>query len=65
MANAKKVATELVAAKNLEAFNALTTTASKVRYLLADGKSRGDIARFLGIRYQWVRNIEITPLKKA
>jgi hypothetical protein len=43
----------------------LTSTASKVRYLDGEGFPRGDIARILNIRYQWVRNVLITPLKKA
>ena len=54
-----------------DAVSALTTIASKVRYLLATGMSRGDISRYLTategreVRYQWIRNIELTPLKKG
>ncbi len=50
--------------------NGLTTTAAKVRYLATiyvaeDGTvNRGRIAKILDIRYQWVRNVLITPLKK-
>jgi hypothetical protein len=43
----------------------LTSTAAKIRYLLSEGQSRGDVSRTLGIRYQWVRNVELQPLKKA
>jgi AbrB family looped-hinge helix DNA binding protein len=35
----------------------LPTTASKIRALHAAGYSRSEIARFLGIRYQQVRNV--------
>lgn len=41
-----------------------TTTSSKIRALLAEGKSRSEVAKILGIRYQHVRNVEITPIKK-
>ena len=42
----------------------LTTTSSMIRFLLADGYSRGQVAKILNIRYQHVRNVEITPIKK-
>jgi hypothetical protein len=52
--------------KDIQAkLDALTSTASKVRFLDSTGMPRGDISRVLGIRYQWVRNVLITPLKKA
>jgi transposase len=35
----------------------LPTTAAKIRALAAQGRSRADIARALGIRYQHVRNV--------
>lgn len=64
MANEKKIAPKLAAevSKKLEE---LTTTSARVRYLHSTGMSRGDIARTLNIRYQWVRNVLITPLKKS
>ena len=40
-----------------------TTTASRIRFLLSNGYSRGDTSRILGIRYQWVRNVDLTPIK--
>lgn len=43
----------------------LTSTASKIRYLLSEGHSRGDVSRILSIRYQWVRNVELQPLKRS
>lgn len=47
----------------------LQTMSAKIRYLAtiyvdADGKvNRGTIAKILDIRYQWVRNVLITPIK--
>lgn len=41
-----------------------TTTSAKIRYLTAQGFKRPEIAKALGIRYQWVRNVQITPLKR-
>jgi len=38
------------------------TTAAKIRHLSAQGMARGAIAKHLGIRYQWVRNVLITPI---
>lgn len=62
--NTKKVAPKLD--KNIESkLNELTSTAAKVRYLHSEKFERGDIARILDIRYQWVRNVLITPLKKV
>jgi hypothetical protein len=37
----------------------------KIRQLLALGMTRGAVAKALNIRYQHVRNVELTPLKKA
>lgn len=62
-ATTKKTAPKL--AKDIEAsLSELTTTASKVRFLDSKDFSRGDISRILNIRYQWVRNVLNTPLKK-
>jgi hypothetical protein len=36
-----------------------------IRALNAQGKTRSEIATMLGIRYQHVRNVLITPVKKA
>jgi phage antirepressor YoqD-like protein len=47
----------------------LTTMAAKIRYLATvyvdtEGTiNRGRIAAILGIKYQWVRNVLITPVK--
>jgi hypothetical protein len=40
------------------------STAARVRTLSAAGWEKADIARALKIRYQWVRNVLNTPLKK-
>ena len=43
----------------------LKTTSGKVRFLDSQGMTRGAIAKKLGIRYQWVRNVLVTPVTKA
>ena len=35
-----------------------------IRAMLKDGWSRYDLSKVTGIRYQHVRNVDITPLKK-
>jgi hypothetical protein len=41
------------------------STAAKIRALAAQGRSRADIARALGIRYQHVRNVLVRDEAKA
>jgi len=41
-----------------------TTTSARVRYLNSHGMSRSEISKVLNIRYQHVRNILITPIKR-
>jgi hypothetical protein len=41
------------------------STAAKIRMLAAQGRSRADIARALGIRYQHVRNVLMRDEAKA
>lgn len=72
MSNQKKVSTSNLSKEQLTALNACTSVASQVRYMNANiTTDRGEISRFLTkhlgreIRYQWVRNVLITPLKKA
>ncbi len=40
----------------------LQLTSSQIRFLSAEGWDRADIAELLGIRYQHVRNVLITPV---
>jgi hypothetical protein len=40
------------------------TKSDKIRALIALGEKRGSVAKLLGIRYQHVRNVEITPIKR-
>ncbi len=40
------------------------TKSAKIRYLNSVGKTRSEIAKILEIRYQHVRNVLITPLKR-
>lgn len=44
--------------------NSLTTKSAKIRALAAMNWSRGQISKALGLRYQHVRNVLTTPLKK-
>ena len=44
--------------------NSSATKSDKIRQLLATGMKRGDVAKALNIRYQHVRNVEITPIKR-
>ena len=46
-----------------ELFSNLPTKSSKIRFLNSKGWSRGDISRYMDIRYQHVRNVLITPVK--
>jgi antitoxin component of MazEF toxin-antitoxin module len=41
------------------------STSDKIRRLRAAGYERGDIARYLGIRYQFVYNVDTAPQPKA
>lgn len=50
---------------NLDDYAELKTKSAKIRAMRDDGHSRSLIAKTLGIRYQHVRNVEMTPLKKA
>jgi hypothetical protein len=43
----------------------LPTKSAKIRALHAAGMSRGQIAKALNIRYQHVRNVLVTPVKKT
>lgn len=47
------------------ALDKLPTKSAKIRFLDAEGLSRSAIAKELGIIYQHVRNVLITPIKKA
>lgn len=67
----KKVAnTSLITKDERVKYDSLTSVASKIRFLLSLNKSKGDISRYMSevegkeVRYQWVRNVSITPIKK-
>ncbi|TXH42031.1 MAG: hypothetical protein E6Q97_36440 [Desulfurellales bacterium] len=40
------------------------SVSSAIRKLHSEGKTRGEIAKMLNKRYQHVRNVLLTPLKK-
>lgn len=52
--------TEVVVKVDLTGY---TTTSAKIRALSAAGHSRMEISKILNIKYQWVRNVLITPIK--
>lgn len=45
--------------------NSFTTTSAKIRFLSNLDYTRSEIKNTLNIRYQHVRNVLITPIKKA
>jgi hypothetical protein len=49
---------------HIKFINQCGTKSAAIRKLAAEGKSRGEIAKMLDIRYQHVRNVLITPIKK-
>ena len=68
----KEVVTVVDADVQLKAeVSALVSMSAKIRYLNAAGWSNGKISKYLTelegklVRYQWVRNVLITPIKKA
>lgn len=42
----------------------LAGKSSKIRYLTSKGLTRSEISKLLNIRYQHVRNVQVTLLKK-
>lgn len=50
--------------KVLDGFDSEMTTSAKIRALHAQGWTRSQIAKGLGVIYQHVRNVLITPLKR-
>lgn len=59
-----KSAVEVVAVDVEALLKEHKTKSAVIRYLSGTGMSRSDIAKTLGIRYQHVRNVLLTPLKK-
>ena len=51
-----------VTAAQIAKLESFATTSAKIRYLDSLGHTRGQIAKRLGIRYQWVRNVLVTPV---
>lgn len=41
------------------------TKSNAIRVLTSQGKTRSEIAKMLNIKYQHVRNVQITPIKKT
>jgi hypothetical protein len=58
----KKFEQVKLSAAQTKALNKLPSKSAKIRYLTSLDWSRGQIAEKLSIRYQHVRNVQITPL---
>lgn len=43
----------------------LSNTSERIRFLTKAGLGRKDIVNMLNVRYQHVRNVQITPVRKA
>lgn len=63
--NSSKVATDKEVESYKKEIESLPTMSAKIRFLNSKGLTRGQISKTLQIRYQWVRNVLITPIKKA
>lgn len=57
-------ATKETKAPVINTYPDLPTKSAKIRAMDNDGLTRSEIAKALDIRYQHVRNVLITPLKK-
>jgi DNA invertase Pin-like site-specific DNA recombinase len=53
-----------VANVGISKYENLSSKSAKIRTMYADGYTRSQIAKILGIRYQHVRNVLITPISR-
>jgi cytochrome oxidase Cu insertion factor (SCO1/SenC/PrrC family) len=60
-AGQEEVVVEFDAAKYIKEAG---SKSAAIRKLTAEGKTRSEIAKMLGVIYQHVRNVQITPIKK-
>jgi hypothetical protein len=68
MSTTARTAEQIAAVQNMSGADFVTlmgTKSAAIRKLSADGMSKGDISRYLEIRFQHVRNVLVTPLKKG
>lgn len=68
MAKAKKMNKEATVQATVnvdDEWMSLSTKSAQIRYLSAMGKTNSEISKMMNIRYQHVRNVLITPLKKV
>lgn len=61
----KQKAAKALTSAQAKKLNSMETKSAKIRYLTSLQWSRSQIADKLKIRYQHVRNVQITPVKKA
>ncbi len=59
------VKVSLVTEEQAKVLEGLKTTSAKIRYLTAEGLTRSNISKHLGILYQHVRNVQLQPLKRV
>lgn len=50
---------------DMKKYDKLPTKSAKIRAMSSDGMTKGQIAKILNIRYQHVRNVLLTPVKKT
>jgi len=60
----ESVAVETVEPNLEQLMTELKTKSAVIRKLSADGWTNGKIAKYMEIRYPYVRNVLVTPLKK-
>jgi len=65
MNQSTKKTTETKKTVGTKKYDGLPTKSAKIRAMTADGFSRSQVANALGIRYQHVRNVLVTPLKRS
>ena len=53
----------IVTAEHQAKLDSLKTKSDKIRYMTAEGYNRSEIAKHIGVIYQFVRNVQVTPLK--
>ena len=63
MSNQTKVLTTSQISEGNKLTKGLDTKSSKIRKLYSEGWEKGDISRYLNIRYQHVRNVLVQPYK--
>jgi len=56
---------KLLTNKQKVSLNSTSVVSHRIRYLLSESYTRSQVSNILFKRYQHVRNVEITPIKKS